>query len=139
MKTQDFPALVQALARHANTAHLVHISDHAHLQIDDTAFTLIAGTGADNGTVAYFCHYGTVASGPDRAQVLQQLLLANELMFGPDTPAFAMDPQDGQVLLIGRVWLDRVEAPALLRAFISFSAQARAWRQRSSRAPLLRT
>ncbi|AKZ62894.1 molecular chaperone Tir [Herbaspirillum hiltneri N3] len=129
MENHIFRSFVDAIAALANVPRPVGQRDHARLELDGVIFTLMEGSGLDAGTVAYLCDFGALPDTPDRAEILQCLLECNLLMFGVDTPAFAVNSETDHVMLTGRARLAGIDARKLLAAFVHFSAQARRWQK----------
>ena len=128
MSTPKYTALIKELCQLAKISDAQAHAPTADFVVDDIGFTVIEAGHNGEDAVMLFCDFGSPPS-VNREQVLAQLLHLNLAMQGINTPAFAMNPDSGHVLLTRRVVIDALSANDVLQVMAEHSVHAREWQQ----------
>ncbi len=123
-----FAALINEIRKETENESQEKITDHASIEIDNVMFTLINRQESAPGTIAYFCDFGALPLAPDREESLQRLLEVNMMICGNGSPTFALNPENGNAVLIGESNLEHTDGASILNAFIKYAEQANQWR-----------
>lgn len=128
MSTSRYVELIAELCR---LAHIPSVQAHqstADFVVDEIGFTVIESGYRGEEALTLFCDFGSPPS-HRREQILTQLLYMNLAMQGVNTPAFAMNPDTGHVVLTRRVVIDGLAASDVVNIMAEHAAHAMAWRK----------
>lgn len=128
MPSMTFAALINEIREETGNESQEEITNHASIEIDHVMFTLIDRQESAPGTIAYFCDFGALPPAPDREESLQRLLEVNMMMCGNGSPTFALNPENGNAVLMGESDLQHTDGASMLNAFIKYTEQAHQWR-----------
>ena len=129
---KNFKELLAEIGALINLPDLSKHDEEVILNVDDIAFTLIDGTGIEEGSFIFLCRFAKLPEGDDeRIEMLEGLLSANMTMLGLTSPRFALDEDRETVLLTGCVPIVAVIAKKLLEAFTQYAGHARKWKNGS--------
>ena len=128
MSTPKYIALIKELCQLANISDAQALAPTADFVVDDIGFTVIEAGHNGEEALVLFCDFG-LPPAAQREQVLAQLLHLNLAMQGVNTPAFAMNPDSGHVLLTRRVVIDTLSASDVLQIMSEHAVHAMEWRQ----------
>jgi len=129
MAVEDFRALIKDICLLARIENPERFQKEAQLQVDGINFTLLEGAKRDAGAVIYFCDFGLLPNGEERANAIWRLLEMNLAMFGVGAPSFGINHENSHVLLMGAAMLAVIDAEKLLNSFAQYAAQAKRWRE----------
>lgn len=128
MSTSNYVELIAELCKLAQMPSSQAHEPTADFVVDDIGFTVIESGHNGEEALTLFCDFG-LPPATKREQVLAQLLYMNLAMQGINTPAFAMNPDTGHVLLTRRIPIEYLSASNVLQMMAEHSAHAVAWRE----------
>lgn len=128
MSTQKYIELINDLKVLANIPDEQAGDQMVNFVVEDVDFTVIEAGHNDEEAMMLFCDFGLPPS-MNRERVLAQLLHMNLAMQGINTPAFAMNPDSGHVLLTRRLVIDTLSVEDVLQVFAEHAAHAMEWRK----------
>jgi hypothetical protein len=127
MDEDQFVPLMQAIYLLKGIPEEVVQGEACHLEVDGIAFTLIPGGMSGRADSAlYLCDFGALpdACGP---LGLRRLLETNLYLFGPSSPVFTCNPENGNVLLMGSLAIARITPQSVVDMMAQVAAYARQW------------
>jgi hypothetical protein len=99
------------------------------LLIDDMPFMIRQGAEeADPAGLYIYAAFGTLPE-DERAAALQRLLEINYFVFGRNSPSFALNPQNGQVMLCCRLEMDEASRDVVSALIGELLKYGREWRK----------
>ena len=128
MSTSKYVALINQLCTMANISTEQAHAPMASFIIDDVGFTVIEASHNSEEALTLFCDFGMPPS-KQREKILAQLLYMNLAMQGINTPAFAMHPETGHVVLTRRIVIDNLSADDVINLMAEHAAHAMQWRE----------
>lgn len=128
MSTKKYIAIIDELCKLAQIPSAQAHAPTADFVVDEISFTVIEAGHNGEEAIAMFCDFGLPPS-HQREQILAQLLYMNLAMQGINTPAFAMNPDTGHVLLTRRLVIDGLSASDVLQLMAEHAAHAMEWRK----------
>ena len=128
MSTSKYIALITQLCTIANISTQQAHAPMANFIIDDVGFTVIEAGHNREEAATLFCDFGMPPS-KQREKILAQLLYMNLAMQGINTPAFAMHPDTGHVVLTRRIVIDNLSADGVINLMAEHAAHAMQWRE----------
>ena len=128
MPSMTFAALINEIREETGNESQEEMTNHASIENDNVMFTLIDRQESAPCTIVYCCDFGALPPAPDREESLQRLLEVNMMMCGNGSPTFALNPENGNAVLIGESDLKHTDGASMLNAFIKYAEQANQWR-----------
>jgi hypothetical protein len=128
MSTSRYVELIVELCKLAQIPTAQAHEPTADFVVDEIGFTVIESGHNGEEALTLFCDFGSPPT-HHREQILAQLLYMNLAMQGINTPAFAMNPDTGHVLLTRRIVIDDLSASDVLHMMADHATHAMDWRK----------
>lgn len=128
MSTSKYVEMIADLCKLARIPSTQAHQPTADFVVDEIGFTFIESGYNTEEAITLFCDFG-LPPPQRREQIYAQLLTMNLAMQGINTPAFAMNPDTGHVLLTRRIVIDNLSASDVLGVMAEHAAHAMEWRE----------
>lgn len=130
MPATTFAELISGIATLLHIAQPAPAAATLQLMVDEMPVTLLDNVAVQPGSVLFICHFGPLPGGPNRGEILLELLQSNLYTVSTGAPTFCVSADQQHALFIGKLAIAQTSVQRMLTAFTAFADQARAWRGR---------
>lgn len=129
MHATTFAELISEIATLLQIAPPAPAAASLQLIVDEMPVTLMDNGAVQPDSVLFVCNFGPIPPGPQRADILQDLLQSNLHTVSAGAPTFCLNPDNSHALFIGKLAIAHTSVHRMLQAFTEFAKEARTWRR----------
>lgn len=129
MQTKTFSELISGIATLLQIAQPAPAAASLQLIVDEMPVTLMDNAAVQADSVIFVCDFGALPSGPNRGDILQELLQSNLYTVSTGAPTFCVNADNSHALFVGKLAIAQTSVNRMLNAFTEFAKEAREWRR----------